>query len=110
MNKKIEFDKDDKHYVLEYTRETVALMERQGFKLEELTSRPMIMLPLAFQGLFYKNHRNVNKKFVDEVYDAFEKKEELLSTIATMLDECYASLTDSNEEGNDKGNITWKIV
>ena len=56
MNKKIEFEKNGQKYVLEYTRESVALMERQGFVVSELTTRPMLMLPLAFQGLFYKNH------------------------------------------------------
>ena len=109
MNKKIEFEKDGQKYVLEYTRESVALMEKQGFAVSELTTRPMLMLPLAFQGLFYKNHRNVNKAFVDEVYDNFTNKEKLLEAIAGMLDECYSSLTEGNKE-DDKGNIDWKIV
>lgn len=109
MNKKIEFEKDGQKYVLEYTRESVALMERQGFSVEELTTKPMLMLPLAFQGLFYKNHRRANKQFVDEVYDNFTNKDKLLETIATMLEECYSSLTEDNKE-DDKGNIDWKIV
>ena len=109
MNKKIECEKDGKKYVLEYTRENVALMERQGFSVGELTTKPMLMLPLAFQGLFYKNHRNVNKAFIDEVYDNFKEKDKLLETIAVMLEECYSSLTDENKE-DDKGNIDWKIV
>jgi hypothetical protein len=108
MNKKIEFEKNGQKYVLEYTRESVALMEKQGFSVEELTTKPMLMLPLAFQGLFYKNHRRVNKAFVDEVYDNFTNKDKLLETIATMLEECYSSLTDDN--GDDEGNIDWKIV
>lgn len=109
MNTKIEFDKGGEHYVLEYTRESVALMERQGFAVDELTTKPMLMLPLAFQGLFYKNHRKVNKKFVDEVYSQFKDKTKLLETIAKMLDECYSSLTDE-DEGDEEGNIDWKIV
>ena len=109
MNTKIEFDKDTEHYVLEYSRESIALMEKQGFSIDQLTEKPMLMLPLAFQGLFYKNHRRVNKKFVDEVFDNFSNKEKLLETIATMLDECYSSLTENKSE-DDKGNIEWKIV
>ena len=108
MNKKIEFEKDGQKYVLEYTRESVALMERQGFAIEELLTKPMLMLPLAFQGLFYKNHRRVNKAFVDEVYDNFSNKEKLLETISSMLEECYSSLTEDKED--KKGNIDWKIV
>lgn len=109
MNKKIEFEKNGEKYVLEYTRESVSLMERQGFEIDELTKKPMLMLPLAFQGLFYKNHKRVTKKFVDEVYDGFKDKEKLLETIATMLEECYSSLTDE-KQGEDSGNIEWKIV
>lgn len=107
MNTKIEFDKDNEHYVLEYSRESIALMEKQGFSVSELTTKPMIMLPLAFEGLFYKNHRKVTKKFVDEIYEQFKNKDKLMETIGVMLEESYSSLTD---EGNSKGNIEWKIV
>lgn len=107
MNTKIEFDKDNEHYVLEYSRESIALMEKQGFSVSELTTKPMIMLPLAFEGLFYKNHRKVTKKFVDEIYEQFKNKDKLMETIGIMLEESYSSLTD---EGNSKGNIEWKIV
>lgn len=109
MNKKIEFEKDGQKYVLEYTRESVALMEKQGFSIEEITTKPMTMLPLAFEGLFYKNHRRVQKSFVDEVYNGFKDKDKLLEAIYSMLDECYSTLTGTDEE-NDKGNIEWKMV
>lgn len=107
MNTKIEFDKDNEHYVLEYSRESIALMEKQGFSISELTTKPMIMLPLAFEGLFYKNHRKVTKKFVDDIYEQFKNKDKLMETIGIMLEESYSSLTD---EGDSKGNIEWKIV
>ena len=109
MNTKIEFDFNKEHYVLEYTRESVALMERQGFVVDELVKKPMLMLPLAFEGLFYKNHRRINKKKIDEIYENFKDKDKLLETIGNMLNECYESLT-KNEEGENEGNITWKIV
>ena len=47
MNKKIEFDYEGKHYTLEYNRNSVALMERQGFVVDEFAKKPMIMLPLS---------------------------------------------------------------
>ena len=45
MNKKIEFDYEGKHYTLEYNRNAVALIERQGFCIDELVKKPMSMLP-----------------------------------------------------------------
>lgn len=109
MNKKIEFEDNGTKYVLEYNREAIEIMERQGFSVSELTTRPMLMLPLAFQGLFYKNHKDVRKKVIDEIYDRFSNKKELIEVIAEMISESYNGLTSEKTE-NDKGNLDWKIV
>ena len=109
MNKKIEFEDNGKKYVLEYNREAIEIMERQGFVASEMVKRPMTMLPLAFQGLFYKNHKDVRKSFIDECYNRFPNKSELIDAIADMISETYNSLTDENVD-NEKGNLDWKIV
>lgn len=109
MNKKIEFEDNGQKYVLEYNRESIQMLERQGFNVNEFTDKPMTMLPLAFEGLFYKNHKYVKKAFVDECFDRFKNKSALIETIAEMINETYETLTDDSVE-NDKGNIEWKIV
>lgn len=109
MNKKIEFEDNGKKYVLEYNREAIEIMERQGFVASEMVKRPMTMLPLAFQGLFYKNHKDVRKSFIDECYNRFPNKSELIEVIADMISETYYSLTDENVD-SEKGNLDWKIV
>lgn len=108
MNKKIEFSYKGKDYVLEYNREAIAFIERQGFSVNELSSKPMVMLPLAFSGLFFKNHKTVTQKLVDEIYDKFTDKGTLISTISEMLTETYNTL-QAEPEG-EEGNISWKIV
>lgn len=108
MNKKIEFEDNGEKYVLEYNREAIKIMEAQGFSINEMTSKPMTMLPLAFQGLFYKNHRKVKKSYIDECYDRFSDKEKLIEIIGDMLAESYNSLTDEVE--NDKEKLQWEIV
>ena len=109
MNKKIEFEDNGEKYILEYNREAIEIMERQGFVASEMVKKPMTMLPLAFQGLFYKNHKNVRKSFIDECYDRFPNKNELIEAIAEMINETYESLTDENVK-NEKVNLDWKIV
>ena len=109
MNKKIEFEDNGKKYVLEYNREAIEIMERQGFIASEMVKKPMTMLPLAFQGLFYKNHKDVRKSFIDECYERIPNKSELIETIAEMISETYNTLTD-DEVKNEKGNLNWKIV
>lgn len=108
MNKKIEFDYDNKHYTLEYNRAAIAFIEKQGFSISELSDKPMVMLPLAFTGLFFKNHKTANQKTIDEIYGKFTNKELLIQTIADMLTEAYDSLQAEPED--TVGNIEWKIV
>lgn len=109
MNKQIKFEDNGTKYILEYNRESIEILERQGFNVKEMTEKPMTMLPLAFQGLFYKNHRNVKKSFVDECYKRFKDKDKLIELMAEMIMETYNSLT-SDEDTGDKGNIEWEIV
>lgn len=109
MNKKIEFEDNGEKYILEYNREAIKMMEARGFSVTELTTKPMTMLPLAFEGLFYKNHKKAKKNYIDECYDRFKDKTQLINVIGDMLSEAYDSLTDDESE-NDKGNLDWKIV
>lgn len=108
MSKKIEFEKNGEKYILEYNRKSIELLEGRGFSVEDMFKKPMTMLPLAFEGLFYKNHKRVKREFVDECYDCFENKEKLAGVIADMLTETYDTLTSDNEDSSK--NIEWKIV
>ena len=49
---KIVLTHEKKEYVMEYNRQSVKMMEGQGFVLDEITSKPMTMIPLLFQGAF----------------------------------------------------------
>ena len=106
MNKKIEFNYNGKDYVLEYNRKSIEYIERQGFSISQLAEKPMLMLPMAFSGLFFENHKNTKQSEIDEIYDNFKNKDMLINTIAEMLNEAYSSLQDDNQEGN----IEWKVV
>lgn len=108
MSKKIEFNYNGKDYTLEYNRKSVAFIEEQGFQISELAKKPMLMLPLAFEGLFFKNHKYTKKAEIEEIYDKFNDKDKLISTIADMLNETYSTLHEDSED--NQGNIEWKVV
>lgn len=108
MSKKIQFNYNGVDYTLEYNRRAIEYIEKQGFQINELSTKPMLMLPLAFEGLFFKNHKKVTKTIIDEIFDKFTDKENLISTIAEMLTETYNTLQSDPED--DEGNIEWKIV
>lgn len=111
MNTKITFEKDDVKYILEYDRKSIAAIEKLGFNVNEFADKPMTMLPLAFRGLFIKNHKFVKESFIEECFDEFKNKTKLIEIIGTMLAETYESLqSTTDEKGNDLGNIDWEIV
>lgn len=99
------YEKTD--YTLEYNRQSVKQMEAQGFVLDELASKPMTMIPHLFYGAFFKNHRGVKRKVVDEIFDSISEKSALLEALMEMYVETMSTLTDNTE---NEGNVSWAVV
>lgn len=102
---KIVLNYENKEYELEYNRQSVKLMESQGFSLDELTSKPMTMIPLLFSGAFLKNCKGVKRSTVDDIFNGIGDKNALLEALMEMYAETLSSLTDSADEGN----VTWTL-
>lgn len=105
--------KNDK-YLLEYSRLTASAIEKQGFNLDEITSKPNIMIPLLVHGAFLKHHRDLKQKFIDEIYENLvnktgkEGEEGFISVLAEMYAETVSTLTE--ETDIDEGNAaTWTV-
>ena len=107
MSKQIEFKYQDKDYCLEYNRDAIKIMEKQGFKLQEYIDKPMTMIDLAFQGAFLKNHRDIKLNVINDIYNSLGDKTKLISTLLEMISETYEDLYSDNK---DEKNIEWKIV
>ena len=106
---KINLTYDKKEYVLEYNRQSVKVMESQGFVLEELTAKPMTMIPMLFSGAFIKNHsgkNGVKRKLVDEIFDNLDDKSAFVEALMEMYSETLSVLTEDSGEGN----VTWAMV
>lgn len=105
MSKQLTFSFEGKDYTLEFTRKTVAEMERKGFKAADVTEKPMTSLPELFAGAFLAHHRFVKKETVDAIYAALTNKEDLIGKLAEMYNEpIEALLTDPDD---NLGNVTW---
>ena len=98
------YKKDE--YILEYNRQSVKTMESQGFVLEELTAKPMTMIPLLFNGAFIKNHRGIKRNLMDEIFEEIGDKTALMEALMEMYAETLGTLT----EGSGEGNATWAMV
>lgn len=108
MSTKIEFSYNNKDYTLEYNRDAIRLMEKQGFNAEKFTEQPMTMIELAFEGAFIKNHAKTTRAEVEEIYALFKNKRGLINQLVVMIQETYSTLFDDNEEDESK-NIEWKV-
>ena len=102
-------------YILEYSRLTASAIEKQGFNLDEITTKPNIMIPLLVHGAFLRHHRELKQKFIDEIYENLvnktgkEGEEGFISVLAEMYAETVSTLTD--ETDIDEGNAaTWTVT
>ena len=105
MSKQLIFTFEDKEYTLEFTRRTVAEMEKKGFVASEITEKPMTTLPALFAGAFLAHHRFVKQETIETIFSKLTKKEDLIGKLAEMYNEPIMTLIEEPDE--DKGNVNW---
>ena len=105
---KITLTHNDKEYTLEYSRQSVKTMEQQGFVLDEISSKPMTMIPLMFQGAFIKNHKGIKRNLMDEIYKGIKDRSALMEALMEMYAETLSTLMDDDAE--EAGNVSWALV
>lgn len=108
MGKQLNFEYKGKEYTLEYTRESVKQMEREGFKADDIVEKPMLSLPKLFAGAFKAHHKfDVKQKEIDEMFDLFDSKKALVGKLAEMYSEPMETLLD-NENIAEGNAIAWE--
>ena len=101
MSKQINFEHKNKEYTLEYTRESVKQMEREGFVASDIVTKPMLTLPKLFAGAFKAHHRyDIKQKEIDEIFELIKNKQALVEKLAEMYAEPMETLMDDVDEGN----------
>ena len=115
MSTKITISYQKKNYDLEFSRTTAGQIEDMGFSLDQLTEKPVKMIPMLFYGAFLKHNRGISRKLVDEIFDNLVNKagddgeNGIIGVLAEMYAETVQTLTDSKAE--DEGNAAvWKVV
>lgn len=109
MAKKITIPYGGKTYTLEFNRKTAASLEKSGFSVEELTSKPNVMIPMLFHGAFLMHHPNTKGETKESIFEKLGSRTKLVQTLAEMYAETYSTLLDSDEDG-DEGNPGWGMT
>lgn len=105
MAKQLVFTYDDKQYTLEFTRKTIADMEKNGFVANEVEAKPMTTLPALFRGAFLAHHKFEKKDVIDKIFSKMTNKEDLIGKLAEMYSEPIISLIEDPVES--EGNVNW---
>ncbi len=105
MAKQLVFKYDGKDYMLEFTRRTVKEMESRGFKISEITDKPMTYLPALFAGAFLAHHKSTKQEEINAIYSKLTEKTELINKLAEMYNDAIMTLMEEPED--DKGNVNW---
>lgn len=82
--------RDEKNvpYVLTFTAETVKALEAKGFSLEEITTKPMTMIPMLFEGAFLAKEKDkVTPEKVVKIYKAQKNKTGLLQKLLELYND-----------------------
>lgn len=112
MAKTITFTYKKTAYTLEYTRETVSLLEQNGLSLSDvqnITDRPITSMKMLFTGAFLAHHRKAASitTLIDEIWETIPNKEELIGNLVEMYAEPIESMMSEPEE--EKGKTTWTV-
>lgn len=105
MAKTIHLTYEGSTYTLEFTRETISIMEKQGFRITDIEDKPMSTLPVLFAGAFLAHHRKIKAGVITKIFDNLRDKTGLIGKLGEMYAEPLETLLDEPEE--DEGNAIW---
>lgn len=113
QNKKIviKFENEQKkieEYTLEYTRSTVAMAERAGFRLDDLGSCPATQIPLLFRFAFAKNHKFLHQDKIDKIFEQLKGHSDFISKLIEVYSEPLVALFGDEEEGDEGKKAMWE--
>ena len=101
----INFEYNGKSYCLEYTPETVKLMEASGFNINDIGDKPATRIEQLWSGAFMANHRrNTSNTVIKEIYKKMKDKDKLLQKLTEMYSN---TLTYLLPDEDDEGNVEW---
>lgn len=104
----VKFTYDDKEYTLGFNRKTAEAAQRAGLDIDELSTKPLVQVPLLVYWAFQMNHSNIKKSKTEEIYSKIGDKTGLLNALATDFISTYKDLFGVEDEGEDNENlISW---
>lgn len=93
-------------YTLEFTRKTISMLEQKGFRIADVTDKPVSTLPAFFAGAFLAHHKFVRPEVIDAIFSKISNKDDLIGRLAEMYNEPLLTMLDEPEQS--EGNVDWE--
>lgn len=111
MAKTITFTFDKTAYTLEFTRETVQMLEQNGLSLadvQNMADKPLTGASMLFRGAFLAHHRKAASidSLMDRIWATIPDKAGFITTLTEMYTEPLDALL---EEPDEKGKTEWTV-
>lgn len=107
MAKTINIAYKGKDYTLEFNRNSVKALERSGFNIAEIASKPVSTIETLFHGALKMHHPAINREKAMDIYDTLNHKDELVSKVVELYGSVVEELTGAAEEAEVEGNANW---
>lgn len=107
MAKQLTFTDNGVDYTLEFTRNTVRRMERNGFDASAAEKSPMTAVYDLFVGAFQANHRNVDSRKLDDMFNRIGDIGAWAEDLLEMYKEPFETLADEKKEGEIQRTKNW---
>lgn len=99
-------EKDGKKYTLEFNRNSVKAMERNGFSLdEEYVSKYANFSESLVKGAFLAHHKALSAKIIDDIIESLIEAKKLGAVTKKLIDlyaETITTLYGTDEEENEE--------
>ena len=94
-------DENGKKYTLEFTKNVIVHMEKQGFNIDDFDKKPVLMTSMLVQGAFMANHSSTKYSKIEEIFKSLKNKKSFLEKLVEMYNE-------QSDELVDEGNVDWE--
>ena len=104
----IEYEYEGTVYRFDYTLDSAAAANADGFVLQELGEKPALMVPKLVYYALAHNHKGINRNKADTIYKSIRGKTEFIIALSNMYAEACEALFD--KEAEEEGNANWTLT
>lgn len=109
MTKSIEFDYNNQHYTLKYSKRTVKMLEAAGFDIDKAESTPLTSAETLFAGAFLACHEKEirrNPELPGTIWKLIPDKTDFFRKLIDLYNEPLTMMFEEPEETDEK-KLTW---